>query len=181
MAAGITPSGGLTLSSLRKRLVGLKAGPFRGHLSQVLAAAALKLVMDTFRNQRNPYGKRWQPLQYRRGQALLDTGRLRASVATVPLANGFRIDATAEYAKYHQLGTRAHSRAARTAKQSGSGRFVANRKAGILVRIREHANTGIPQRQFIPMPETGGIPDSWVKVFDRETEALIRRQVQGAA
>lgn len=179
--AGITPRGSITISTLRARVAGLGEPPFRAKMSQVLAAAAGKLVADTFAKQQNPYGKAWQPLQYRRGQALRLTGRLKASVATVPLPNGFRIDATAEYGRFHQYGTKPGSRAARVAKQSASGRFVGKKKAGNLVTIREHAHAGIPQRQFIPMPETGGLPDSWRAVFDRDTADLVTRQLRGAA
>ncbi len=146
MAAGIKSRGGLTIPGLRSRIAGLSGPAFRAKLSQVLSAAAFKMTMDTFHRSTDPYGRAWARLKVRKGKPLLDTGRMRASTYFVPLASGFRVDFSANYAVHHQYGTR---------------RMV--------------------RRQMIPMPETGGLPPTWSERFDKETEALITRELKRAA
>lgn len=173
------------LRGLRDRLAGMSGPPFRARLSQLCAAAALKLVADEFRGSHAPDGARWVPLKSRHGKPLLNTGRLRASFATVPTADGFRIWTTVTYAGYHQFGTGTYAgRAARqvparSAKQNARGRFVRMDRTGYLLRIRAHENRGIPARPMVP---TGGVlPPPWRAAMEREIAGAVRRQLQGAA
>lgn len=182
MAASMNTS---ALRGLRDRLAGVGGPPFRAKLAQLCGAAALKLVADGFRGSHAPDGARWQPLKSRRGKPLLDTGRLRASFATVPTADGFRIWTAVTYAGYQQFGTGVHADraarqvAARTAKQNSRGRFVPMSRTGYLLRIRAHENRGIPARPTVP---TGGVlPEPWRAAMEREIGAAVRRQLQGAA
>lgn len=186
MAAGVNSRGRLTIPDLKRKIAGLREAPFRRELSQVLAVAAGTLVNDGFRNSVNPYGKPWEPLKSRQGKPLLLTGRMRASVAAVGLDNGFRIDATASYAAHHQYGTKRRAqRKARTQPVNRRGRFISRVKAArakgrsVGVRFLPAGEGGlIPQRQMIPMAETGGIPPKWVEVFNRDTSALITRTIR---
>jgi phage gpG-like protein len=162
-------------------MASLDSPAFRRELSQTLSASAFKLTMDTFKTSTDPYGNAWAPLVSRKGQPLLKTGRLRASTFFNPLDSGFRIDFAVPYAAHHQYGTRPSTRAALVAKQDAKGRFVRRAKAGTLVRIRGHFNIGIPRRQMVPMPETGGLPPKWVEAFNRDTDALVLRKLGKAA
>jgi len=179
--SGIRSTGGLTIPELSRRVSALRSPSFRSELSQVLAAAAGKLINDGFRDSVDPYGRPWAPLKYRKGQPLLKTGRGRASFTSRPLANGFRIDATARYMIFHQKGTKPHQRAARAAATNARGRFISRQAAGRAKRsvrvsfIPAHAAGGIPQRQMVPMAETGGLPATWVQTFNRDTDALVQR------
>jgi phage gpG-like protein len=154
--AGVKSAGQLTVTDLSRRLGQVRTPAFRAQLGQLMAATAGKLIADGFRRSMDPYGKPWAPLKVRHGKPLLDTGRLRASFASAPLSNGFRIDATAAYAPFHQYGTKAR----RSAKAGKRGRAVGK---------------GIPQRQMVPMVETGGIPESWQAAFNKDTARLLTR------
>lgn len=171
----------LTIPILRAQIAALRSPGFRARLSQVLAAAAGKLVNDGFRSGVDPYGRPWAPLKSREGKPLLLTGRMRASFAAAPISGGFRIDGTANYTRFHQFGTKPHRKVARTAKQNARGRFVALQRSGSLLKIREHMNPGIPARPMIPTKEQGGLSEKWLAVFKQETAALIERTMKGKA
>lgn len=184
--AGIRSTGRVTVADLQRKIASLNEPTFRRDLSQSLALAADKLVQDGFRSETNPYGKPWQPLKYRSGKALQLTGGLRASVATVALGNGFRIDVTKSYGVFHQYGTTHRpKRAARAQAVNRSGRFMSRLKAerakgrSVGVRFIPAGEGGlIPQRQMIPMAETGGLPQKWVQVFDHETDKLVHSTLE---
>lgn len=139
------------LKGLTDRVMRMAGNEIRMEMSQVLAAAALKEISDSFRFSRDPYGQKWRPLVARTGQPLLLTGRMRASVATGRvLTDGFTVVITAGYAKYHQYGTR--------------GRKVRGRRRG-----------PIPKRQMVPDAKDG-IGDIWARTFKRDGIALIKRR-----
>lgn len=175
--SGVITKGRFSLPVLRQQFAKVDGPQFREDLSRVCGEAAAKMVSDEFRRGVDPYGTPWEPLRSRRGQPLLLTGRLRASFAVQVVPNGFRIDATAVYAKYHQYGTKPHARLARTAKQNARGRFVRRNKAGYLLRIRAHQNGGIPARPMVPTPEQGGLPYKWQRKFRQEAVDLVRRSM----
>lgn len=181
------------LRGLRDRLAGMSGPPFRAKLAQLCGAAALKLVADEFRGSHAPDGATWAKLKSRSGKPLMDTGRLRASFATVPTADGFRIWTAVAYAGYHQFGTRPRRVASRVAKQDKRGRFISQgtrevesktfagkkTRAGFLVRIRAHQNNGIPARPMVP---TGGaLPPPWRDAMAREIKRAVARGLRGAA
>lgn len=178
MGAGVHSTGRLSIPDLRKRIAGLGEQPFRGQLSARLSAAAFKLTMDTFKTSTDPYGNRWAALVARKGQPLLDTGRMRGSIFFNPLADGFRVDFSVPYAAHHQYGTTKRAvRKARGQRVDKRGRFT--RKKGTGSRfIRGGAGGLIPRRQMFPMAETGGLPPTWRDVFDKEADALVRRAVR---
>lgn len=72
-----------------------------------MADEALSLVAQGFDAEQDPDGVPWKPLKKRIGKILQDTGRLKASWHRISVnQTGFKIAAGAEYAKYHQHGTR---------------------------------------------------------------------------
>jgi len=183
---GVQHKSGITIQELSRRVAALRDPKFRVRLSQVLGAAAIKLVNDGFRTSTDPYGEKWARLRHRKGQPLLDTGRLRASFTVRPTGAGFRIDASASYAVYHQHGTKPHKRGARVAAQNARGRFISRKKAGEATRkvrvafIPEHTAGGIPARMMVPTPQRG-LPPKWRATFDKDTSALIERVGRGGA
>lgn len=187
MASGVQ-SRALTIPMLRRRLAQFDSPAFRATLAQVCAAAAGKFVNDGFRRGVDPYGDPWQPLASRKGKPLLDTGRLRASFATSPIPGGFRIDATASYAPFHQFGTQPSNRRARVQPIDKHGKFISRAKASkrrrgaiAIRRLSAHRHGGIPARPMVPTPEQGGIPFKWQKAFAREAKDLVKRLGEGGS
>lgn len=150
--SGVRPTGSLTMKIVADRLARVNTPAARRELSKKLAADALRMTLEGFRRQQNPYGKAWRGLSERTKQrkksskALLDTGNLRGSIVAVPVDNGFKVETTVDYAGVHQYGSR---------------------------------DGKIPQRQMIPMAETGGIPERWVRAFNAITRKHIRDTVAG--
>lgn len=182
--SGIVQTGGrLTIRGLREQLAKIDGPQFRNDLAEVCAEAAGKFISDGFRRSRDPYGDSWEPLKSRSGQPLLLTGRLRASFATTVVPGGFRIDATAQYAIFHQYGTKPGKRRARLQPVRG-GRFARRRsfdkqrRGAVALRfIPSGFSGGIPARPMVPTPEQGGLPYLWQKKFGQEAKDLIRRSL----
>jgi len=179
MAVGLHHVSGPTIGDIRRRIDTARSASFRARLAQNLAEEARHQVDDGFRQQRDPYGRAWQPLKHRRGKILLDTGRMRASTATQAAPDGFRLEITAAYAAHHQYGTKSHAKASRSAKQNARGRFVRANRTGLLLRIRAHTNPGIPQRQMVPMTETGGLGPIWSGAFNKVTLLMLGSALGG--
>lgn len=132
-----------------------------GELAQRISAAGMKLVADEFKNETDPYGKKWAPLKRERprnrrarlkaiargkqpkGQKILqDTGRMKNSVGGVPRGNTARIVIPTWYAKFPQSGTRT-----------------------------------APQRMLLP---EGELPARWKRIFETESYRLLAQKM-GAA
>lgn len=175
MAVGLHHVSGPTLAELRGRIQAASAASFRAALAQNLGEEARTQVANGFAAERDPYGQPWAPLKRRKGKILRDTGRMAASVAVEPAASGFQLEITAAYAPHHQYGTKPHKVAARAARQNARGRFVGKRaRTAYLLKIREHENPGIPQRQMVPMADTGGLGPIWSSAFDAVTVKMLR-------
>jgi phage gpG-like protein len=153
MATGIHSRGKLTISVLQGRLRQLRDPAFRAELAQVLAETAGKLVADGFRRGLDPYGKPWAPLKRKRTRDKRGTrGR--------PLLDTWRLRAS-------------------FAAVPRPGGFSIEATAVYAPHHQYGTRRGVPQRQMVPMPETGGLPASWRSVFDRDTRALVRRKAEG--
>jgi phage gpG-like protein len=154
MAASLDLSG---IAELRRRFENIDRTEFRTELSQVLSATALAEVSNGFRLSRDPYGRPWRPLAWRKGQPLLKTGRMRASTNSGRIGpDGFSIRIGANYAIYHQ---------------DGSG--VRRPRAG----QRSRARVGkLPQRMMVPDARSG-IGQIWGASFWRDASALLRRRL----
>ena len=116
-----------------KSLGGLAAGAFIPRLAQLVSMGGVKLTMDTFRNQRDPYGLPWAPLKRERtrdkrariqreakglksrGQKILiKTARMRNSATAIHIGNSGGVAIPTGYAASHQNGAHIapHSRLA---------------------------------------------------------------------
>jgi len=141
---------------------------WQAQLCQGMGVAALKQLMDQFRDSRDPYGTPWKPLVLRKGKPLLDTGRMRASATLVPRPNGFMIVIGASYAPTHQYGKKGikpiRARALAWKVRGSNKRFFAQ-------------SVDIPQRMMIP--PTDNIGPYWDKAIRDEAELRVKALFSG--
>jgi phage gpG-like protein len=158
------------LRDMHHSLEGLRLGAYVPRLAQLVSVGGLKLTMDTFRAQRDPYGRAWAPLARERGRdrkarvqalargqkprgqkILIDTARMRNSATAILAARSGGVAIPTGYAAVHQDG----------------GRVMRNgRQVGV-----------IPRRMMLPDRATG-LPAHWQKMIQRETVGLLTRWVQ---
>lgn len=182
------------LAKMRRKIAGIAQSQFKQALGTELSATALKLVADGFRGERDPYGKPWAPLKHRVGKILRDTGRLAASFQAAPTSDGISIRTNASYAAVHQYGgtVKAHRREARVLFLNvNKRRFVSPSKArkkggalrkGVAAHFLDAYNQGeyvIPQRQMVPMDETGGVGSIWGPALRRVANRFMRAWLEG--
>jgi len=124
-----------------------------------IGAALEALVRDRFDAGRGPGGRVWPPSRRARaegGATLVDSGRLRNSIAARPGPDGVAVGTDVVYAAIHQKGgTILPRRARRLVFTSFDGRTVAADRVDI------------PARPFLGMDEA-----AWDAVADRLAEYL---------
>ena len=76
----------------------------RARLHDQMGAAALKLVADGYRDERDPYDVAWSPLLHREGLILRDTGRLSLAWYFVTTATGIELRNDVVYAATQHYG-----------------------------------------------------------------------------
>ena len=82
------------------------------------ALALRRLVQDTFRDERDPWGRNWarhapatsasRDRTGASGQILLDTGRMYNSIDAIADDSGVTVGVGTEYASFHQFGNPSH-------------------------------------------------------------------------
>lgn len=92
------------IEAIRRTLTQVSSPSFRSAVLLSLSEEARKLAVDGFQQSTSPYGKKWQPLKFRDGKPLLDTGVLRNSLKGKPTASGISISSNLEYAATHNYG-----------------------------------------------------------------------------
>ena len=111
--------------ALRTLAAFAKPSKITADMAKAVSEGGRKLVMDEFRDSRDPYGNPWKPLKRertrdrrarlraeRRGKKsrgmkiLIKSGRMRASVSGEPLTNAARVTVSTFYAKFHQDGAK---------------------------------------------------------------------------
>ena len=161
------------MRDMHRSLEGLRLGAYVPRLAQLVAVGGVKLTMDTFRNQRDPYGRPWAPLARERsrdrkarlrvlargkkprGQKILvDTARMRNSTAPIHMGRSGGVGIPTGYAAAHQDGGRV---------------MRGGRQVGV-----------IPRRMMLP-DRAAGLPGHWQKMIQRETVGLLTRWVQKGA
>ena len=157
-------------------------------LAQLVSAGGLKLTMDCFRQQRDPYGRPWRPLARERARdrrarlraeargkksrghmILVDTARMRNSSTAVHEGNSGGVAISTGYAASHQHG--AHIRREPTLRQQAM-RSMAGRTA------RSAYTINIPQRMMLPDPKMG-LPKPWVFMVQAEGARLLIKMQRG--
>lgn len=156
-----------SFDDFRRRLERLKSSGFKTELAQRCGAAAMKTTADCFRSSQDPYGTPWKPLAMRAGKPLLDTGRLRGSIASQPGNGTFRLVAPVTYAPTHQFG--ATIRAVRAKSLMWK---VRGRKGMFFAK-----EVTIPARPFFPDPARG-IPAPMRDAFDEEYRGLVLEKLE---
>jgi hypothetical protein len=120
--AGVTYDKG-ALDRARRDFESLKLGAYVPRLSQLVAMGGVKLTMDCFRKQLDPYGRPWKPLARERtrdkrarlravakgkkvrGQKILiDTSRMRNSTTAIQQGRSGGVAIPTGYAAVHQNG-----------------------------------------------------------------------------
>lgn len=173
------------LAEFTRNLRGLGLGEFVPRLAQLVAAGGVKLTMDCFREQRDPYGKPWQPLARERtrdrrarlravkqgkkprGQKILiDTARMRNSTAAIQAGRSGGVAIPTVYAAAHQNGAHIapHSRLAsyRNATYRVGNRFASQRDAERAHRRGQRVESGRHRRTYsngITIPRRMMLPD----------------------
>ncbi len=109
-------------------------------------------VRMTFVAGTSPYGVKWLPLKFRRGDPLRDTGRLMNSITHRVAADGVEVGTNVPYAGVHQFGY-AVLKARLGSKQVRRG-------------------PRIPARPFFPNAAQG-LPTAW----EREVTDLVSRAI----
>jgi hypothetical protein len=161
------------LADMRRSLEGLRLGAYVPRLAQLVAVGGVKLTMDAFRNQRDPYGREWAPLarertrdrkarlrvearrQKARGQKILiDKARMKDSTAPIHWGRTGGVAIPTGYAAVHQNG----GRVMRNGQEIGR----------------------IPQRMMLP-DQAMGLPAHWQRMIQREAVALLSRWVNKGA
>ena len=157
-------------------------------LAQLVSAGGLKLTMDCFRGQHDPYGRAWKPLARERtrdrkarlrveakgkksrgGKILIDTARMRNSSHAIQQGNAGGVAISTGYAAVHQNGARI--RREPTLREQAT-RSMAGRTA------RAASTTIIPQRMMLP-DASMGLPATWQSMIQAESAGLMRRMQRG--
>lgn len=125
---------------------------------QAIGRSVSGRIRHTFTAGRSPDGVPWKALKYRRGQPLLDTNRLRASITANAGADFVDIGTNTQYAPYHQFGfgpVKAHTRRVTKA-------FGRTLKFPVFASVKAH-DGGVPARPFLPIDQAGNtdLPAAW--------------------
>lgn len=115
-------------------------------LNRVGAAWAGR-VQTHFLAGTDPYGAPWQPT-LRGGQVLVDTGRLRSSIAFQAAPDALAVGTNVIYAKVHQFGATIVAKAAKFLRFKIGSKWVMKK------------SVTIPARPFLPVQ---GLPDGYKK------------------
>jgi phage gpG-like protein len=142
------------------------------------------LISLTFTDQEDPWGAAWAPLSplSRSGQALLDTGRLRNSIAKQISGNTLLVGSDVCYGLVHQFGATVTAQKPTGSNVCGYTPKGAPRlawSAGGAIHYAKQVT--IPARPFMPIhPEGGGeLPYSWDEELSGSIASMIERAIQG--
>jgi Phage virion morphogenesis family len=167
-------------------LHGLEGGAFKTTLAQLIAAGGVKLTMDTFRKQADPYGKAWQPLKRERSRdkrarlrreskgmkargqkILIKTGRMRNSTTAIQSGSSGGVAIPTGYAASHQNGAHIapHTRLASYGNVTYrvGNRFASERQAMKARRLGQEVHAGRYNRTFsngITIPQRMMLPSA---------------------
>lgn len=128
-----------------------------------------------FRSSTDPWGVPWKPIKHRKGQPLVDTGRLRNSITYRSTADSVIVGTNVEYAAIQHFGGTIKRKPSqrtlyRQIKKSGEfkkgGRFVKASRSNYATT----ANVGeysinIAPRPFLPVDKAGqaNLPPEWAE------------------
>lgn len=145
----------------------------------------LKMRIDLcFKFGRSPWGEPWLPLKYRRGQPLIDTGRLRRSVTPKATANDVTIGTNLPQAKLQHFGGEVRQKARvaqlqfrRERDGTIGNRFVPRNRANFIQDAQIGARTfNVPARPYMPVrkDDVADLPQEWAIAILRELAGHLR-------
>lgn len=156
-----------------------------------IGAALVEKIRQGFRASESPYGQKWEPLKYRKGKPLLNTGAMRNSMThAVDSANSVVIGTNDPKAPHHQYGTEGRKESSTRSQVlafNRRGRFLSRSKASAAksrVRVSfatmtfDKGSGAIPARPFLPMD---GLPAGWSAVVTRVMTRHVKAIEEGAA
>lgn len=161
----------------------------REPIFKVIGNAIADKVRLCFKLGTDPWGTKWAPLKYRRGQPLSDTRRLRGSITMKADQTGATIGTNVEYAPYHQYGAQLKQRN-QVLAFGKKGRFISRQKASqqrtgaIKVAFAKVGGGVIPARPFLPIKpddKTIKLPPAWSKDVVLRLRAHFKKVGQGKA
>ena len=167
-------------------LHGLEADAFKTTLAQLIAAGGVKLTMDTFRKQADPYGQAWKPLKRERSRdkrarlrreakglksrgqkILIKSGRMRASTTAIQSGNSGGVAIPTGYAASHQNSAHIapHTRLAsyENVTYRVGNRFASMKQAMKARRLGQEVHAGRYNRTFasgITIPQRMMLPSA---------------------
>lgn len=113
------------MNSMRRSFRDLRLGAYVPRLAQLIAVGGVKLTMDCFRNQSDPYGRPWKPLARERARdrrarlraqargkkvrgqkILIRTARMKNSTTAIHMGRSGGVAIPTGYAAVHQGGAR---------------------------------------------------------------------------
>jgi phage gpG-like protein len=194
MVAGSVKHDKPSLERQKFMLAALKDNLHLPRLAQLIAAGGVKLTMDCFRNERDPYGRPWKPLarertrdrrarlaREKRGlksrghKILTDTARMRNSTAPIWRGNQGGVAISTGYAASHQNGAHInpHSRIG-----SRDRLEIVKGRARAISQSRRTFAQGITIPQRMMLPDSVLLPESWERMISRESTGLMKRWLQ---
>ena len=173
------------MTMAHRHLQSLKLGAYIPRLAQLVAAGGVKLTMDGFRAQRDPYGHAWKPLAKERtrdkharlramakgkkvrGQKILvNTARMRNSTTAIHQGRTGGVAIPTGYAASHQQGAHIppHSRlkSYHNVTYRVGSRFASESQAKKAQKRGEHVTASRYNRTFangIDIPQRMMLPD----------------------
>jgi phage gpG-like protein len=143
----------------------------------------IDLIGMTFADQQDPWGAPWAPLsaRSRSGQALLDTGRLRNSIASQISGNTLLVGSDVCYSMTHQFGATVTAQKPTGSNICGYTPKGAPRlawSAGGAIHFAKQVT--IPARPFMPIQPGGGgdLPQPWEDELRDGIAAMIQLSIE---
>ena len=188
----------------KRSLEGLRLGVYIPRLAQLVAAGGVKLTMDTFKKQSDPYGRPWAPLSRirtsdkraaakviasgrtpRGGKILIKTARMRNSTAPISIGRSGGVGLPVFYASVHQNGATIapHTRASSYSNVTYrvGGRFASEKAAAKAHRSGKAVRADRFKRvysQGIKIPQRMMLPDKAMGL-PASWNTMIRKETVG--
>jgi phage gpG-like protein len=139
----------------------LGSGKGKTEINARASEVVYSLVQDNFQNSTDPDGNAWEPLKFREGDPLVDTGGLRDSIdVTSVTSDSFEMGTDWEYAHVHQDGMTI----------TGPGSFPGYDFVQKTNRRFRYNSVTIPSRQMVPENE---FSEEWMKQIEEGLAELL--------
>jgi phage gpG-like protein len=135
-----------------------------------LAETALELTHQTFEESKDPYGRNWAKLKFRKGKPLRDTGGLKSAwYRKAANRNGFRIANAKKYAAYHQDGTGIYGATGKRLEPKQANALRIPVRGGRPIFAKSVAGT--VARPMVPNKKR--FPKKWIAAFQETADEFL--------